>query len=270
MTKGRAKRQRAGRSRSLFSAPARARAGSVLERRDTRLLLALDVDGTIAPIVAKVGRARVPAATLRVLDRLARTRGVTVALVSARSRRVLKRLVPVPRARLAAVYGLEGVVAPAASHRKRWRRGARRIAALLQPVAAAFPGTVLEPKSMAVALHDRGVARGRFQALRRALHGAAKVARPLGFEPVRGHRVTEFVPRGYDKGRAMSMLRRRYAPDVVIYFGDTDADEAAFAVLRRGDFPVRVGPGRTCARYRVRGPGEVVRFLRWLISLRSG
>ena len=257
-------------SRSLFSAQTRARARSVLGRRDTRVLLALDVDGTIAPIVRKLGRARVPAATLRMLDRLTRMRGVTVALVSARSARVLRRLVPVPRARLAALYGLEGVVAPAASRRMRWRRDAKRIAALLEPIAEAFPGTVLERKSMTVALHDRGVARGRFPALRRALRRAATAARPLGFEPVRGHRVTEFVPRGYDKGRALSMLRRRYAPGVVLYFGDSDADERAFAVLSRNDFPVRVGPGRTRARYRVRGPGEVVGFLRSLISLRSG
>jgi trehalose 6-phosphate phosphatase len=95
-------------------------------------------------------------------------------------------------------------------------------------------------------------------------------ARPLGFVPARGHRVTEFVPKGYDKGRALTLLRRRYAPGAVIYFGDTDADEPAFGVLGRNDFPVRVGPGRTGARYRVRGPGEVVRFLRSLISLRSG
>ena len=257
-------------SRSLFSAPARARTRSILGRRGTRVLLALDLDGTIAPIVAKLGRARVPAATLQMLDRLTRTRGVTVALVSARSRRVLGRLVPVPRARLAALYGLEGVVAPAASLRKRWRRGARRIAALMEPIAEAFPGTVLERKSMAVALHDRGVAAGRFPALRRALRRAATAARPLGFEPARGHRVTEFVPRGYDKGRALTMLRRRYAPDVVLYFGDADADEPAFAALRRNDFPVRVGPGRTRARYRVRGPAEVVRFLRSFLSLRSG
>jgi len=233
------------------------------------VLLALDVDGTIAPIVAKLGRARVPAATLRVLDRLTRMQGVTVALVSARSRRVLRQLVDLPRARVAAQYGLEGVVGPAASHRRRWRRGAARIAALLEPMAEAVPGAVLERKSMAVALHDRGVARGRFPALRRALRRAAAAARPLGFGPVRGHRVTEFVPRGYDKGRALRMLRRRYA-GVVFYFGDSDADEPAFAVLGRNDFAVRVGPGRTRARYRVRGPGEVVRFLRSFISLRSG
>jgi trehalose 6-phosphate phosphatase len=262
------------RARSLFEAEARARVRAVLERAGeqagARVLFAFDVDGTIAPIVAKLAQARVPAATLRVLDRLTRRRGVTVALVSARSRRVLRRLVPLPRARVAAQYGLEGVVAPAATLRKRWRRGAARIAAALVPVAAASPGAVLERKSMAVALHDRGVAQRRLPALRRAVRRAASAARPLGFAPVRGHRVTEFVPRGYDKGRAMVMLRKRYAPAVVFYFGDSEADEPAFAVLGRNDFPVRVGPGPTRARYRVRGPTDVTRFLRSVVSLRPG
>jgi trehalose 6-phosphate phosphatase len=257
-------------ARSLFEADARARVRAALGKRGARVLLALDVDGTIAPIVAKLRRSRVPAATLRVLDRLTRMRGVTVALVSARSRRVLKGLVNVPRARVAAQYGLEGVVAPPASLRKRWRRGAARIAAILAPVADAFPSAVLERKSMAVALHDRGVAAGRLPALRRAIRRVAGKTRALGFVPVRGHRVTEFVPRGYDKGRALTMLRRRYAPAAVFYFGDSEADEAAFAALGRDDFSVRVGPGPTRARYRVRGPAEVARFLHSVISLRSG
>jgi trehalose 6-phosphate phosphatase len=256
--------------RSLSESNALAAVREVLGRRGARVLFALDVDGTIAPIVSRLGRARVPAATLRALDRLARIRGVTVALVSARSGRVLRRLVDVPRTRMAAQYGLEGVVAPAAALRRRWRRHAGRVAAALAPVADAFPGTVLERKSMAVALHHRGVPARRLPALRRALGRVALAARPLGFMPVRGHRVTEFVPRGYDKGRALAMLRKRYSPALVFYFGDTEADEPAFAVLGRTDFPVRVGTGPTRARYRVRGPQDVARFLRSVVSLRPG
>ena len=242
----------------------------MLGRRSARVLFALDVDGTIAPIVGRLGRARVPAGTLRLLDRLSRVRGVTVALVSARSRRALSRLVAFPRARVAAQYGLEGVVAPASGLRRRLRRGAARVAAIVAPVADAFPGTVLERKSMAVALHDRSVPPRRLPALRRALGRAAAAAGPIGFVPVRGHRVTEFVPRGYDKGRALAMLRKRYSPAVVFYFGDTEADEPAFTVLGRSDFSVRVGPGPTRAQYRVRGPGDVARFLRSVVSLRPG
>jgi len=59
-------------TRSLFASDALARVQAVLGRRSARVLFALDVDGTIAPIVGRLGRARVPAGTLRLLDRLSR------------------------------------------------------------------------------------------------------------------------------------------------------------------------------------------------------
>ena len=257
-------------ARSLFDPEGRARVATAVTVGGLRVLVALDVDGTLAPIVSKPDRARVPAATLRLLARAARLPGVTVAVVSARSARDLKRLVPVAGIRVAAQYGLEGVVAPAAARRRRWRRDAARIATYLAPVAAAVPGARIEAKSLTAGLHDRAVSSRRLPALGGSLRRVAAAAARLGFVPVRGRRVTEFVPRGYDKGRAVTQLRRRYSPRTVFYFGDSEADERAFAVLGPDYFPVRVGPARSRARYRVREPGDVARFLRLLLSLRTG
>ena len=78
----------------------------------------------------------------------------------------------------------------------------------------------------------------------------------------------DFVPARYDKGRALRALRRRVRPAVTFYFGDTDGDEPAFASLGRTDFAVRVGSGLTAAPYRVRGPGDVARFLKALVAVR--
>jgi trehalose 6-phosphate phosphatase len=80
--------------------------------------------------------------------------------------------------------------------------------------------------------------------------------------------VTDFVPRGYDKRHAIEALRRGASKAPAIYFGDTGADEPAFAALGPDDFPVRVGSGKTRARYRARGPADVGRFLRRLLELR--
>ena len=120
---------------------------------------------------------------------------------------------------------------------------------------------------MTVALHDRNVPARRMPELRGLLRRVARDARKLGFEPARGKRVTDFVPRGYDKGKAVRLLRRRLDPSVIVYFGDSEADEPAFAALRPGDLPVRVGAGPTRARYRVRGPEDVARFFRELARL---
>jgi trehalose-6-phosphatase len=80
--------------------------------------------------------------------------------------------------------------------------------------------------------------------------------------------VTDFVPRGYDKRYVIEALRRGAPRAPAIYFGDSDADEPAFAALGPDDVPVRVGSGKTRARYRARGPADVARFLRKLLDLR--
>jgi trehalose 6-phosphate phosphatase len=240
-----------------------------VSRSGRRAPVALDFDGTIAAIESQPERVRVPPDVVRVLRRLTRPggRGPRIALVTARPRRDMRRLLPVPGILHASQYGLEGPIGPSARERARWRRRAREIEDLLAP-AARIPGAWLERKGMTVALHDRWVSPRRMPDLKRLLRRVVREGRMLGFEPARGKRVTDFVPRGYDKGKAVRLLRRRLNPGVIVYFGDSEADEPAFAALRPGDFPVRVGPGPTRARYRVRGPGEVARFLRELTQLR--
>jgi trehalose-phosphatase len=253
---------------SLFAPGAWDKVAAAFAPNGSRPLLAFDVDGTLAPIVTDPARARVPVATRRLLTALVSDRGLVVAAVSARRDRDLRAILPVRGIRRVAQYGLEGVVAPPARERARWRHAARNIRRILEPVAAATPGAWVEDKGMTVSLHDRLVPPGRMPALRRALRSAAVKAEGFGFSTARGLRVTDFVPRGYDKGRAIEALRRSVGGDPAIYFGDSEADEPAFAALGRGDVPVRVGPGPTRARYRVRGAGDVARFLRKLLDLR--
>jgi trehalose 6-phosphate phosphatase len=233
--------------------------------------VAVDFDGTIAPIQARPERVHVPDAMLRSLRGLVdgRGHGPRLVLVTARPRRDVQRLLPVEGLLTVSQYGLEGRFGPSAQERARWKRAAGEIERLLDPVAGRTPGAWVERKSMTVALHDRHVSARRMTELRRLLHRVTREARVLGFEPARGKRVTDFVPRGYDKGRVVRLLRERLHPSVIVYFGDSEADEPAFSALRPGDFPVRVGPGPTRAKYRVRGPGEVARFFRELDWLRK-
>lgn len=230
------------------------------------VLVVLDFDGTLAPIVSRPDRVRVPAPTLRSLRRATRMRGIRVATLSARPLRDLARYLPVRGILRVAQYGLEGGDAPGARRLRTIRAGAAILREWLEPVAASVPGAEIEDKRLTIAVHYRDVAPGRRGALVRALGRVAVRARRLGFHVERGRRVLDFVPARYDKGRALRMLRRRVRPAVTFYFGDTAGDEPAFAALGRSDFPVRVGVGPTAAPYRVRGPEEVARFLRALTS----
>jgi trehalose 6-phosphate phosphatase len=235
----------------------------------------LDLDGTISPVVSRPDLARVPAATLRLLARAARSEGVRLVVLSARRTSEMRRLVPVPSVLLLGQYGLEGALAPARASRARLRRACARVARALRGHVRSTPGALLEPKGLTVAVHDRNV---RGEAERRGLRAridavARHEARREGFVPLRGRRVVDFVPRGRNKGQALRALQARLAPRTVFYFGDSDGDEPAFQALGRRDFPVRVGrPGEnsTHARYRVADLRGVARFLDAVAAHRAG
>ena len=223
----------------------------------------MDLDGTLAPIVSRPDLARVPAETLRSIGRAARGWNARIAVVSARPDRDLRKLAPVRSLVRIGQYGLEGPLAPPRSVRMDVRRRCSRLARVLRPLVRSVPGAFLEPKGLTVAVHWRNVegisARRR---LRRSLGGIVRgEARQQRFVPIPGAEVLDFVPRGYDKGRALRALCSRLHAGVVFYFGDSAGDEPAFSALGKGDFPVRVGRSATRARYRVAGIEGVTRFL---------
>jgi trehalose 6-phosphate phosphatase len=259
------------RTRPLLSGAAWAEAAQALRRASRRgrpALIAFDFDGTLAPIASRPERARVPPDGRRWLSRAARTPGLRVAVLSARPMADLARYLQGAALLRVAQYGLEGGEPVGERQIERFRRGVRRLHRVLEPVATRYRGAWIEDKGLTIALHYRAVAAARRGSLLRTLRAIEASARRLGFHTEPGRRVTDFVPARYDKGRALRALRRRVRPAVTFYFGDTAGDEPAFAALGRSDFAVRVGAGPTAAPYRVRGPGDVARFLRALVALR--
>lgn len=257
-------------TRAFFSGAARTAVRSARFDPKRRLLLVFDLDGTLAPIESHPDSARVSRTTLVLLARAAHLPRVSVAVVSARPLRDLRRLVPAGgRVARIAQYGLEGRFAPKAATRRRIRRAVRLVDGRLRPVVSTYPGAFLERKGLSVAVHHRALAPRRRAALLRRLGAIARAARRDGLGVQLGDRVYDFVPVGYDKGRALGALRARVRPGTTIYFGDSAGDEPAFAALAPTDVSVRVGPGPTAARFRVRGPKDVARFLRALVAERS-
>jgi trehalose 6-phosphate phosphatase len=261
-------------TRPLFHPESWPRARAILRARDRSLLVALDLDGTIAPIAPLPRLARVPAATLRSVGRAAGTQGVRVVVLSARRVSDLRKLVPVRNVLLVGQYGLEGPLAPGGRVLERLRRSCARVTRALAPRVRQVRGAMLERKGLTVAVHDRSVSGGPS---RRKLHAgllaiASNEARRAGFVPMPGRQVVDFVPRGHDKGRALRALRAWLTPRArtVFYFGDSEGDEPAFRALGRGDFPVRVGRGATRARYRVADVRGVTRFLDAVAVHRAG
>ncbi|HEV8663430.1 MAG TPA: trehalose-phosphatase, partial [Candidatus Methylomirabilis sp.] len=170
-----------------------ARLGAELEA-GAGLLLVLDFDGTLAPIVSRPEAARLAPAVRKTLARLAAASRVGLAILSGRSLPDLKRRVGLRGIVYGGCHGLE-IRGPGLRFRHPQasvlRRRIRAAAAVLTRDIPEFPGAHLESKGLALAVHYRGLSPSRRTALHRWVKGVAARA-ALAILP--GKQVWDLVP----------------------------------------------------------------------------
>jgi trehalose 6-phosphate phosphatase len=228
-----------------------------LSEDPARAAVLLDVDGTLAPIVARPELAEVPEETRAELRRLV-MRYALVACVSGRSGQEARRLVGVERVVYVGVHGLE--LAPEA---ERWRETLRPFAQLEWPW--------LEDKGLTIALHWREAADE--QVARAELQRVAELAEEAGLEARWGRKVLELRPPvEADKGTAVRALLEERGLRRALYAGDDTTDLDAFRGLDGLEVAVRVAvassegpPGlREAADLIVGSPADLLAVLRRL------
>jgi trehalose 6-phosphate phosphatase len=240
------------------------------------VLVALDFDGCLSPIVPDPEDARPLPAARDALHRLAKLPGTTVALVSGRPLEALRRLAdPPPDALLVGSHGAEFAGPPQAGGETGPGAAARelleRVAAAVADVVDRHPGTTLELKPAGAVLHTRRADRPTARAA--ADEVLAGPATWPGVHVMEGKEVVELSVTTATKGSALGRLRSLagVSSGGVLYAGDDVTDETAFAVLDddAGDVTVKVGDGATRARHRVADPAGVAQFLQHLAALRG-
>lgn len=228
-----------------------------LRQEPGRSAVLLDVDGTLAPIVARPELSAVPEGTRAEVRRLA-GRYALVACVSGRSGEEAARLVGVEGVVYVGVHGLE--LAPEAAS---WRETLRPFAAESWPW--------LEDKGLTVAFHWRE-AQDEQEALRR-LEDVAGRAESLGLVAHWGRKVLELRPPvEADKGTAVRSLLAERGLRRALYAGDDTTDLDAFRGLEGLELAIRVAvaseeapPGlREAADLVVSSTAELVELLRLL------
>ena len=241
-----------------------------------RVLVALDFDGTLAPLVDEPSAARALPASAAALAALVGT--TDVALVSGRDITDLAACAaPPPGVVLVGGHGTQSSLdGPGGGRRLEQHEQdlLQRLGEQLDAIAAAHPGTSVERKPMSAVLHTRAADRVvAVEATRAALAGPAALD---GVHALRGKEVVELgaVPLG--KGAGLQRLRARLTAtgepvEAVLFAGDDVTDEDAFAVLdaAAGDVAVKVGSGDTRAAHRVSDPDEVALLLAHLVQLRT-
>jgi len=232
------------------------------------IALFLDFDGTLAPLQEDPRAAGMSRTARAALMRLAANPGVRVCIISGRRLADLRERVGVPGVRYLGVHGSdtpEMAFSPAVLRIVAQARGA--VASRLNGHGR---GIQIEDKGLAFSVHYRRASPPEITHARKILDQVVEeFAGALWVVP--GERVWEVLPREI-RGKGPATRRQWHlapAGALPIYIGNDGTDEAAFGALAEG-LTARVGPARqTRARYFLRSPAEVARFLERLEELRS-
>jgi trehalose-phosphatase len=187
------------------------------------LLLATDLDGTLAPIVQRASQARVPEATLAVLDRL--TAVAKVAVITGRDLNMARRMVPCEGVIIVGSHGLEVSLDGTVLSDVNRATLAASLEQAEQQVIGAVPSAFLhiERKAISTAFHYRRAPELESQ-LRNAL-----ATLPAGLRLREGRMVLEVLPDAEGgKDIALTALARHLRVKSLMVMGDDATDVAMF------------------------------------------
>jgi len=226
-----------------------------------KTLCAFDFDGTLAPIVQHPNLAGMRDRTRELLTRL--TGLFPCVILSGRARAdVLDLLAGVEPNRVIGNHGAEteAVNGAARGRIQRWK------AILETELGSAESGVWIEDKGLSLSVHYRQ-AMQKAEARQRIIEASRNLdrVRVLGGKQVI-NLVDELSP---NKGMALAAERDRLGCRWVLFVGDDENDEDAFA-LEGNIVPIRVGKKlHSHARYFLRSQAEIDKLLELLVTLRE-
>lgn len=231
----------------------------------------LDFDGALVEIADRPDNVRIDAAMLQFLENLRDASGHALALVSGRDIGVIDRLIHPLILPVAGVHGLQRRDAAGRLHSPVIDQSV--VESMAAEAAAAFrlePGVVIEKKTGAVAIHFRlrPDFEKRCHAFARKISGAR-----ADLHLIEGKMVCEIRVSGSDKGGVVDAFldERPFKGKTPIYAGDDATDEPAFAAVNaRGGLSVKVGGGRTVARFRAKDIPDLRHWLEGLVAMTRG
>lgn len=223
----------------------------------------LDIDGTLVDIAEAPDAIHVDRGLLDLIADLHRSCDGAVALISGRTLRDIDGRLDGVRIPIAGQHGLERRdgqgrhhTHPAAPEAKRY------IHERVERFIVRHPGLLLEDKGLTLALHYRQAPElgEEVHALMQRLVDEAGA----GLSLQEGKCVVEVKPVGFDKGTVVDefMSEAPFRGRRPVFVGDDVTDEYGFRVVNRMDgISIKVGPGRTEARWRV---DDVAAARNWL------
>ena len=225
-----------------------------------------DIDGTLLDIADAPTGVHLDHRLRELIEQLYRATGGAVALISGRSIQDIDAMFDGVRLPVAGQHGTER--RDAAARVTQHAPSARALDEAYDRLAAAVaerPGLLVEHKGLSLALHYRRAPRLAAFAHRLMRAALSRVGEAYCVQT--GKRVVELKPAGRDKGGAVRdfMHEAPFRGRTPVFIGDDRTDEYGFAMVNRlRGHSIKVGPGRTAARWRLR---DVAAVRAWLARM---
>jgi trehalose 6-phosphate synthase/phosphatase len=233
-------------------------------RSAKKRLLLLDYDGALTPIVKRREDAVPSKELLQLLKKLASLPNTTVVIISGRPQKDLNTWFSKLPIGLAAEHGafyrmnkddswhrVSGVT-------QSWKE---HVLPILEAAAAKTKGAEVEQKDTALVWHysqaNSVQAQKNLLTLRRKL---AKFVEKYDLRAHMGKKILEIRSAGVDKGAAAKHWLKTN-PDFILATGDDYTDEDTFMAVPPHGYSLKVGTGRTTARYRAKKVSDVIGLL---------
>ena len=234
----------------------------------------LDYDGTLTPIASRPELAQIAPEMKALVSSLADL--CSVAIVSGRSRATLWGFLGLENVIYAGSHGMDIAGPPGTSLRldagREFRETMTAVHRRLSAAISDIPGALVELNTYVLAVHYRLVDPAQVHLVERVVDRELRGCSSL--RKTRGKMIWDIRPNvPWDKGKAVLWIREQLGlhsdSSVSFYLGDDTTDEDAFSVLGDRDVGILVAsrPRKTAARYSLKDPSEVGRFLECLIGI---
>ena len=239
-----------------------------------RAIVFLDYDGTLTPIASRPELARITPEMRALVGALAER--CPVSIVSGRATETLREFLRLENVIYAGSHGMVIDGPPGTDLQleigQEYLEELTTVHRRLTSALSGIPGVLVQLTGYTAPVHFRLVPPERIPEVERIVERVTQ-DHP-GIRVNRGKMVFEIRPDvAWDKGKALLWIREQLGlnPEnsVAFYLGDDTTDEDAFAVLDDRDAGILVAsePRETAARYLLRDPSEVGRFLEGLVDI---
>jgi alpha,alpha-trehalose-phosphate synthase [UDP-forming]/trehalose-phosphatase len=239
-----------------------------------RLLVALDFDGTLAPLEDEPMNARALPVAAAAVAALAALPDTPVAFVSGRSLHDLREIAEHAddaQIFLAGSHGAEfwvpGVGALETEDDEDGPALRDELREEMTAQVGGLEGVWVEPKTFGFGIHTRVASAEDAHTARDAADRLVQERAPH-WRRRTGHNIVEYSFRHEGKDSAIAALRERVGATAVLFAGDDVTDEDALAGLGPSDLGIRVGDGETAASVRVGSIQELAAALSLLERMR--